>query len=526
MLLGPDLKEELPGPVPPGAPRRGRARRARSSTSRARDHGLTPLRHHDAAPRCPATPSATRSAAGHRRRSRARSRIVTVRSSSCSAARRSRSRPTRPCTPRRCSPRVPNVTVPLRAAARQRARRARPRAHARLPARARHPRQRAASTSAAHGAACPTRRASTPPASSPRRPTAAITRARAARVRPARRLPRPRARRARRSSRSTASSCVGAFPDDGARTRRRRAAADGVGRAGRHRARTSRAASQRLGRKITPEGTAMEAWRIAAELAARLGVDFDLETAAEVQDEIARVAPAFAGVDARCCGARATASCCRSPSTTTRSSSARRRPAPACRGSRSGPGRRKSGPRSGAEAAEADGAGGGPVAAGPAARWDAQAHGPRGCTGRRVQSAPRGGAHALRHPTRCAPRRRPSRRSPTSPRCLMVSPRDRDRIGVADGDRVRVTSARGSIELVVARRPGQHRSASRSSRRTAPARVRPTLIDADGTGHRPARGDTFVIPLLRRRPAPVRRHRPDRRAHRHRQDDRRCSRCC
>ena len=54
----------------------------------------------------------------------------------------------------------------------------------------------------------------------------------------------------------------------------------------------------RLGRKVTPEGTTMEGWRIAGELAARLGTDFDLETVEEVQDEIARVAPAFAGVDA------------------------------------------------------------------------------------------------------------------------------------------------------------------------------------------------------------------------------------
>jgi predicted molibdopterin-dependent oxidoreductase YjgC len=42
----------------------------------------------------------------------------------------------------------------------------------------------------------------------------------------------------------------------------------------------------------------MEAWRIAAEVAVRLGHDFDLESVEEVQDEIARVAPAFAGVDA------------------------------------------------------------------------------------------------------------------------------------------------------------------------------------------------------------------------------------
>ena len=54
----------------------------------------------------------------------------------------------------------------------------------------------------------------------------------------------------------------------------------------------------RLARKVTPVGAAMEGWRIAGELALRLGADFDLATVAEVQDEIADVAPAFAGVDA------------------------------------------------------------------------------------------------------------------------------------------------------------------------------------------------------------------------------------
>ncbi len=53
---------------------------------------------------------------------------------------------------------------------------------------------------------------------------------------------------------------------------------------------------QRVGRKVAPEGTAMDDWRIATELAARLGHDLDLESADEVTDEIARVAPAFAGV--------------------------------------------------------------------------------------------------------------------------------------------------------------------------------------------------------------------------------------
>jgi NADH-quinone oxidoreductase subunit G len=54
---------------------------------------------------------------------------------------------------------------------------------------------------------------------------------------------------------------------------------------------------QRVGRKVAPEGTAMDDWRIAVELAFRLGPDFDLATVDEVTDELARVAPAFAGVD-------------------------------------------------------------------------------------------------------------------------------------------------------------------------------------------------------------------------------------
>ncbi len=55
---------------------------------------------------------------------------------------------------------------------------------------------------------------------------------------------------------------------------------------------------QRVARKVSAEGTSMPDWRIAAELAVRLREDFDLATADEVLDEIARVAPAFASVDA------------------------------------------------------------------------------------------------------------------------------------------------------------------------------------------------------------------------------------
>ena len=54
----------------------------------------------------------------------------------------------------------------------------------------------------------------------------------------------------------------------------------------------------RLGQKVSADGTPMPGWRIAAELALRFGGDWDLEMVEEVQDEIARVAPGFAGVDA------------------------------------------------------------------------------------------------------------------------------------------------------------------------------------------------------------------------------------
>jgi len=54
---------------------------------------------------------------------------------------------------------------------------------------------------------------------------------------------------------------------------------------------------QRVARKVSPDGSPMPDWRIAGELALRLGTDFDLEDETELQDEIAAVAPAFAEVD-------------------------------------------------------------------------------------------------------------------------------------------------------------------------------------------------------------------------------------
>jgi NADH-quinone oxidoreductase subunit G len=54
----------------------------------------------------------------------------------------------------------------------------------------------------------------------------------------------------------------------------------------------------RVSQQVTPSGTPMADWRIATELALRLDADFDLATVEEVQDEIARLAPAHAGVGA------------------------------------------------------------------------------------------------------------------------------------------------------------------------------------------------------------------------------------
>jgi len=54
----------------------------------------------------------------------------------------------------------------------------------------------------------------------------------------------------------------------------------------------------RVSQQVSADGSPMADWRVASELAVHMGVDFELATVYEVQDEIARVAPAHAGVDA------------------------------------------------------------------------------------------------------------------------------------------------------------------------------------------------------------------------------------
>ena len=194
----------------------------------------------------------------------------------------------------------------------------------------------------------------------------------------------------------------------------------------------------RLGRRVAPEGSTLESWRIPVELAARLGVDFDLETVDEIQDEIAALAPAFAGVDADL-----------------------------LRRARDGVVLPLAD-----HAAEITFGPGGPVgrpswepipatpeAPRPRSRGDAhparrraaplgRARRPPGRDPhRRIQSPPRGRPRAVRrrrggggHPHLAAFMDEPT---------LGISARDRDRLGVADGTLVRVTSARGSVDLPV-----------------------------------------------------------------------------
>jgi predicted molibdopterin-dependent oxidoreductase YjgC len=244
---------------------------------------------------------------------------------------------------------------------------------------------------------------------------------------------------------------------------------------------------QRLSQQISPEGTVMSDWRVAAELAARFDADFDLETVTEVQEEIARVAPAFAGVDAGLLrrardgvvlplgehddelvldtagppitdaswepilpGTIASEEALTSHvgtgvveatgtgSTTTVKPGLTEVESPA--GSR-------------AEAAALGSAARDAVAAGPPLHaWDRatgrapaearDAYALRLVSGRKLYDAGRVSAAS------------PSLAPLAAGATLLVHPSDRDRIGIADGDEVQATSGRGSVVLPVSAAPG------------------------------------------------------------------------
>ena len=207
----------------------------------------------------------------------------------------------------------------------------------------------------------------------------------------------------------------------------------------------------RLGRKVAPGGTSMSDWRIAAELALRLGDDFDLEHVEEVQDEIATVAPAFAGVDAALI-ARARDGVVLP--LTEHGDEVRLGGAPPVASEHSwdpipsGSDALSSGideHGASAELAESiDRVGDSPASLFAFAGGDTIPDVPgrdryalRLVVGRKLYDAGRVSTHS------------PLLSELAPATALLVSPKDRDRIGVSDGDEIRVTSARGTIAMSV-----------------------------------------------------------------------------
>ena len=246
---------------------------------------------------------------------------------------------------------------------------------------------------------------------------------------------------------------------------------------------------QRVNRKVSPDGTAMPDWRIAAELALRLREDFDLATAEEVQDEIARVAPAFAGVDSALLrrardGAVLPISEHGDALVLGRLSiplnSASWEPiAPGADLDPADDEATESGDGDGdAETAETET----PVELGPELpvlhRWDRSVRAP---------ARPGRDAYALRlvssrvlYDGGVMAGATPSFGPLVRPAVLRVNPYDRDRIGVADGAAVRVTSARGQLDVPVQVDAGVP-AGTASLGWNLPGSAAAALIDADAT---------------------------------------------
>ena len=148
-------------------------------------------------------------------------------------------------------------------------------------------------------------RASTPPGSSTPRPTARSRRWCCSA--PTRSTTSPTATSPQRGARRGAGFviAVDAFVTDSRRARRRVPARARCGARRPARVTNLEGRVQRVGRKVAPEGTAMDDWRIAAELALRLGTDFDLATVDEVRTRSPASRPRYAGVDADAPAARA-----------------------------------------------------------------------------------------------------------------------------------------------------------------------------------------------------------------------------
>ena len=279
----------------------------------------------------------------------------------------------------------------------------------------------------------------------------------------------------------------------------------------------------------------MDDWRIAAELASRFGTDFGLETVDDVQDEIARVAPALrGGRRRRCCTGRATARCSRSPTTPTRSCSRPAWPTSRRRGADPGepiPPRPR--PTTGADEAErrrATSGDAGRLAVADAVPtrptlyvWDRRTR-RRRHVARRTRTVSASWPPARSTTPVGSSSSSPSLASLATRTALVVHPNDLARVGVADeGDDVRVTSARGTRHGAGPdrrrHRAGHRVHGVRAGRRRRAERPR----RRDRRRHRATGRDHPMKPACARARDPIRclgRRRPHRRADRDRQDDR------
>ena len=258
--------------------------------------------------------------------------------------------------------------------------------------------------------------------------------ARAARRRPADRLPRRRARPPGARRRPRRSSRVDTFLTDVGGDGRRRPA--GRRRTARRRARrrTSRAASPTVGQKVTPAGTARADWMIAAELAEPSVTTTLADTLLSVEsitDAIAATVPAYAGA--------------------TRAA--------------------LDGNRDGVLAVRSAGA-----APTPSRRSTVD-------RAQQLRLPARGVAQAVRPGGRARRTRRRSRRSPAR-RAAYVHPLDVDRIGVAEGGEVRIDRRRAARSVLPDRR--RRRRAVRGIAARAVQRVRPAGASTStiGDAHR------------------------------------------
>ena len=170
-----------------------------------------------------------------------------------------------------------------------------------------------------------------------------------------------------------------------------------------------------------------------------------------MQDEIARVAPAFAGVDAQLL--RVARDGVVLP-LVDHADEIEFGPSPLGAGRVVGADpvglRRRCADGAERRGAEAGRAARGPAAVAPVARVARRSAGGRGaCRSTATRSASSPPARSTAPTVPWSSRPRSPRFAPTEP-VLLVHRVDRDRIGVADGDRVRVTSARGTVELPLA----------------------------------------------------------------------------